>query len=104
MNPVMKDAQKQQDLLLKNSIEQSIGTGIYQTNTVKTSTRPVYPWAPTVRIQKRGASLVDDASLIDVDSELILLEDRFHHSKILNGKISSFLNFETGYYFIKKIY
>ena len=41
---------------------------------------------------------------LDVDSELILLEDRFHHSKILNGKISSFLNFETGYYFIKKIY
>ena len=71
MNPEMKDAQKQQDLLLKNSIEQSIGTGIYQTNTVKTSARPVYPWAPTVRIQKRGASLVDDASLIDVDSEMM---------------------------------
>ncbi len=41
---------------------------------------------------------------LGVDSKLILLEDRFHHSKILNGKISKFLNFETGYYFIKKIY
>ena len=40
---------------------------------------------------------------LEIDGELKLLEDRFHHSKILNGKISSILKFETGYYFIKKI-
>lgn len=39
---------------------------------------------------------------LEIDGEIKLLEDRFHHSKILNGKISSILKFETGYYFIKK--
>jgi len=31
-----------------------------------------------------------------------LLESRFHHSRLLNGKFAKFMAFETGYYFISK--
>jgi 2-polyprenyl-3-methyl-5-hydroxy-6-metoxy-1,4-benzoquinol methylase len=40
--------------------------------------------------------------LLDSVPELQLLNNRFHHSKILNSSLASFLNFETGYFFLQK--
>ena len=60
-----------QEQLLRESIKQSTGSGLYHTNVIKTSTPPVYPWAPTVRLQTQGGSIVDNKNLIDVDSEMM---------------------------------
>ena len=32
---------------------------------------PVYPWAPTTRLQKSGQPVAEDKNLIDIDSELM---------------------------------
>tara|TARA_B110000305_G_scaffold225757_1_gene272633 strand:- start:81 stop:896 length:816 start_codon:yes stop_codon:yes gene_type:complete len=40
--------------------------------------------------------------LLDSVPELQLLNNRFHHSRILNSSLARFLNFETGYFFLQK--
>ncbi|MEC8043198.1 MAG: class I SAM-dependent methyltransferase [Verrucomicrobiota bacterium] len=40
--------------------------------------------------------------LLDFVPELQLLKNRFHHSRILNSNLARFVNFETGYFFLRK--
>ena len=54
----------------KQSINQSVGPGIYNIHVPKHSCEPCYTVDPTVRMQKRGVSHLKDVPLVDVDSEL----------------------------------
>ena len=54
----------------KQSISQSVGPGVYRMATPPISCEPCYPYPPSVRLQKRGDSLIKNTPLVDVDSEL----------------------------------
>jgi hypothetical protein len=54
----------------KQSINQSVGPGIYRMATPPISCKPCYPYPPTVRLQRQGDSVLKNTLLIDVDSEL----------------------------------
>jgi len=60
-----------QNNLEKDAITQSVSSGLYHMNTIQKEAKGVYPWAPTIRLQKVGASIVDGKNLVDVDSELM---------------------------------
>lgn len=60
-----------QNNLEKESITQSVSPGIYHMNTIQKEAKGVYPWAPTIRLQGTGVSIVDGMNLVDVDSELM---------------------------------
>lgn len=49
---------------------ESLGPGLYMLDISKKLNQVVYPWAPTVRLQKMGASINQNLSLIDTESEL----------------------------------
>lgn len=55
----------------ESSIKQSLGTGTHVMDTVQVEGQPVFPWAPSVTIQKSGASMVSGKTLVDIDSELM---------------------------------
>jgi len=82
---------------------QSLGPGHYFRNTVKTEGEPVYPWAPTVHMQKIGGSLLADSNIVDVDSELmglnrVLSNNPKEHYKPSEEKIIKYLNLEDGFF------
>ena len=82
---------------------QSLGPGYYFRNTVKTEGEPVFPWAPTTRIQKIGGSLLADTDIVDVDSELMGLnrknsKDPNTHYKPDEEKIIKYINLEDGFF------
>ena len=54
----------------KQSLNSSVGPGIYRLNEPSISCEPCYPYPPTVRLQRGGDSIRKDMFLIDVDSEL----------------------------------
>ena len=65
------------DLYLKHESDQlhqlnkeSMGSGLYMLDISKKLNKVVYPWAPTVRLQKMGASINQNMSLIDTESDL----------------------------------
>ena len=65
------------DLYLKHEQEQfqqlnkeSMGSGLYMLDVSKKLNSVAYPWAPTVRLQKMGASINSDMSLVDTESDL----------------------------------
>ena len=65
------------NLYINNEINQmdslnkeSMGPGLYMLDVSKKLNQVVYPWAPTVRLQKMGASINEDMSLIDTESDL----------------------------------
>lgn len=60
-----------QSSLENDAINQSISPSLYHMNAIQKEAKGVYPWAPTIRLQKIGASMVDGANLVDVDSELM---------------------------------
>ena len=60
-----------QNNLEKDAITQSVSPGLYHMNTIQKEAKGVYPWAPTIRLQMVGASIVDGKNLVDVDSELM---------------------------------
>lgn len=45
--------------------------GNYILNSVQNDTVKVYPWAPTIIMQKSGGAFVDKTDIIDVNSELL---------------------------------
>ena len=49
---------------------ESLGPGLYMLDISKKLNQVVYPWAPTVRLQKMGASIDKNISLIDTESDL----------------------------------
>ena len=67
----MTDFAKVNQELETEATKQSMGTNEYHMKTIRTDGTPVYPWAPTARIQKIGGALLDNKDLVDVDSELI---------------------------------
>ena len=50
-----------------DAIHRSVGPGLYQTNNLKNA--EVYPWAPTMILQKNGGS-VDKENVKDIESDL----------------------------------
>ena len=65
------------NLYLKQECEQmaqinkeALGTGLYMLDISKKMNSVAYPWAPTVRLQKMGASINKNMSLIDTESDL----------------------------------
>ena len=83
--------------------EQSLGPGYYHRNAIRTEGQPVYPWAPTARIQKIGGSLLSDKDIVDVDSELMGLtrknsKDPNNHYKPSEDTIIKYLNLEDGFF------
>jgi len=54
----------------QQSINQSIGPGVYNLARPKVSCTNCYPWSPTARLQTQGVSHVSDTFLIDIDSDL----------------------------------
>ena len=60
-----------QNNLEKETINQSVLPNFYHMNTIQKEAKRVYPWAPTIRIQNHGASIIDGQNLVDIDSELM---------------------------------
>ena len=54
--------------LEETSVNQSMDSGLRVIDPVQVQGQPVFPWAPSVTIQKAGASMVSGQSLVDVDS------------------------------------
>ena len=50
--------------------KETMGPGLYMLDISKKLNSVAYPWAPTVRLQKMGASINSDMSLIDTESDL----------------------------------
>ena len=50
--------------------KETMGPGLYMLDISKKLNKVVYPWAPTVRLQKMGASINKNLSLIDTESDL----------------------------------
>ena len=99
----MNDFKSSNEILDKEMHEFSMGPGYYTTNTIQTETKPVYPWAPTARIQKIGGSLIKDINTIDIDSELLGLnrknsKDMNMHYKPSEEEIIKFINLEDGFF------
>ena len=99
----MADFAKINEQLENESIRQSIGPNEYHLNTIQKEGTPVYPWAPTVRIQKIGGSLLGDRNLTDVDSELIGItrknsNDPNTHYKPSEEMVLKYLNLEDGFF------
>ena len=55
---------------LESLNKESLGPGLYMMDISKKLNQVVYPWAPTVRLQKMGASINQNMSLIDTESDL----------------------------------
>ena len=55
----------------KQSLNQSVGPGVYRLAEPHASCEPCYPYPPTVRLQAQGDSHVRCMPLVDVDSELL---------------------------------
>ena len=89
--------------LEEENTKQSLGPGYYFRNTVKTEGEPVFPWAPTTRIQKIGGSLLENKEIVDVDSELMGLnrrnsKDPNTHYKPDEEQIIKYINLEDGFF------
>jgi hypothetical protein len=89
--------------LEEEATKQSLGPGYYFRNVVKTEGEPVFPWAPTTRIQKIGGSLLADKDIVDVDSELMGLnrknsKDPNTHYKPDENQIIKYINLEDGFF------
>ena len=99
----MTDFAKVNEGLENEATRQSIGPHEYHLNTIQQEGKPVYPWAPTSRIQKIGGSLLEDKERVDVDSELIgitrkLSNDPETHYKPSDEMVLKYLNLEDGFF------
>ena len=89
--------------LEEQSNVQSLSPGYYYRSTFRTEGEPVFPWAPTARIQKVGGSLIADKDIVDVDSELMGLnrknsKDPNQHYKPNEEEIIKYINLEDGFF------
>ena len=67
MNKLYIDNQEYQ---LESLNKESLGPGLYMLDISKKMNSVAYPWAPTVRLQKMGASINKNMSLVDTESDL----------------------------------
>jgi hypothetical protein len=58
-------------------LKQSMGPGVYRLQEPEISCKQCYPYPPSVRLQRQGASIDTKLSLIDIDSELLGLPRKF---------------------------
>ena len=63
-----KDLEKKQE---EKYNRESESPGNYILSDVQVNTQKVYPWAPTIIMQKSGGAFVDKEDIIDVNSELL---------------------------------
>ena len=99
----MTDFEKVNKGLETEATKQSIGPNEYHLNTNQTEGSPVYPWAPTARIQKIGGAILDNQKLIDVDSDLLGLtrkssNDPNTHYKPSEEMVLKYINLEDGFF------
>ena len=99
----MTDFEKVNKGLETEATKQSIGPNEYHLNTIQTEGSPVYPWAPTARIQKIGGAILDNQKLIDVDSDLLGLtrkssNDPNTHYKPSEEMVLKYINLEDGFF------
>ena len=99
----MTDFEKVNKGLETEATNQSIGPNEYHLNTIQTEGSPVYPWAPTARIQKIGGAILDNQKLIDVDSDLLGLtrkssNDPNTHYKPSEEMVLKYINLEDGFF------
>ena len=110
----MTDFEKVNKGLETEATKQSIGPNEYHLNTIQTAGSPVYPWAPTARIQKIGGAILDNQKLIDVDSDLLGLtrkssNDPNNHYKPSEEMVLKYINLEEyklegGYKILQQIF
>lgn len=55
----------------KQTLAESIGPGHYMVNTPPISCEPCYPFPPSTRLQRSGASIDTTKYMIDIDSEMM---------------------------------
>ena len=67
MNNLYTDNENYQ---LESLNKESLGPGLYMLDISKKMNSVAYPWAPTVRLQKMGASINKNMSLVDTESDL----------------------------------
>ena len=60
-----------QEKLEKDSTLAAQSVSNYIHDQVDRQLEPVYPWAPTARLQRSGQPVAEDKNLIDIDSELM---------------------------------
>ena len=99
----MEDFIKLQEKQENEYLVQSVNTGLYAMNDIQTKTESVYPWAPTIRLQKSGGSLLQGKELVDVDSELMNLNRKFskdpnHHYKPDENMVMTYTHFDDGFF------
>ena len=99
----MTDFEKVNKGLETEATKQSIGPNEYHLNTIQTEGSPVYPWAPTARIQKIGGAILDNQKLIDVDSDLLGItrkssNDPNTHYKPSEEMVLKYINLEDGFF------
>ena len=99
----MREFQQLNQSLEKESNDQSVGPGYYQVKDFDTGGGPVYPWAPTARIQRIGGSLLKDQNITDVESELSnitrpLSKDQKHHYNPYEGKKTEQQHLKDGFF------
>ena len=67
MNNLYLDNEKYQ---FESINKETMGPGLYMLDISKKMNSVAYPWAPTVRLQKMGASINKNMSLVDTESDL----------------------------------
>ena len=95
--------QKMYQNLENESNRQSFDPGNYHINKQEIGDGPVYPWAPTVRLQKMGGSILKDKDMTDVSSELLnitrpLSKDPEAHYKPSEEEIIKYSNIKDGFF------
>tara|TARA_B100001094_G_C17943313_1_gene676717 strand:- start:261 stop:734 length:474 start_codon:yes stop_codon:yes gene_type:complete len=85
------------------NFHQSSSVGNYTLNDIQNQTKSIYPWAPTVRLQKTGNSMVEGKELIDVDSELMNItrkysKDPTHHYKPDENLVMKYSHVNDGFF------
>ena len=83
--------------------EMSTGPGLYSLEESRLKNKISYPWAPTVRLQYRGGSVMEN-NFMDVDSELKNITRKLSNNpqeKYIPGKEDqsySMIHFEDGFF------
>ena len=99
----MEDFIKLQEKYDAEIFQQATGSGKYVTNEVQKNMNHIYPWAPTVRLQKTGNSVLEGQELVDIDSELMNLNRKFskdpqHHYKPDENLVLKYTHFDDGFF------
>ena len=98
-----KQFDEEQKELEAQSVKQAEEVHKYIQESVNVQNEPVFPWAPTTRIQGSGGSMVNGIEAIDVDSELMNITRKLSNEPkeqyIPDGKkVTSYSNLKDGFF------